>query len=207
MSRIEPAMSKTELVMDYIARHPGCRTRDIASALRVVDAKSVSGLMQGYVDKGLLVVARIEDGSAGKPMCEYRVSATVPDDWRKDPRLVSIRKRGEDRLTVVPASAPPGAQPAVARSNTGSLPSGTEVPPPEGPAVEPPAATAKPVAAGEHVDDAHGDDGQVSFALWSTGAFSINDGTDLLVLSKADTLRLYLYILGTVGFFDEPDAP
>lgn len=125
--------TNTDKALAYIARHPGCRSPEIAEAIGV-PASNITAILTSPVQAGYLVVCKVEQ--PGKvAMNEYRLSATVADDkvsWSEFRVANRARKpateatprpmrttaaakptapppKAETPATIAPASAPPPA--------------------------------------------------------------------------------------------------
>lgn len=106
--------TNTDKALAYIARHPGCRSPEIAEAIGV-PASNITAILTSPVQAGYLVVCKVEQ--PGKvAMNEYRLSATVADDkvsWSEF-RVANRNKRPATEATPRPmrtAAAKPAAPP------------------------------------------------------------------------------------------------
>lgn len=123
----EEPKTNVDKAVEYIAKHPGCRSQEIEEQCGI---KFASATLSPLVEAGYLVACKVEKPGS-PPTNEYRLSATVAADqvsWKE----FRIAKKAGVPLTKAPARPPRIAAPTPA------------APPPK--AETPPAAPAKAAA-------------------------------------------------------------
>lgn len=65
---------RIQLAIDYLRRHPGSRTADLAKAMDM-DSGVVQPTLKTAIDRGVIVVCKVEIPGHSRPINEYRISS------------------------------------------------------------------------------------------------------------------------------------
>lgn len=138
------ARSKVQIGLDYIARHPDCRSEALAAAIGCAP-REVHAYLRGPLDRGWVLTCVVS--RAGQtPTAQWRIAAAMPGSpgaaWREFTlgNARSLRAARQQATQAGSGANNPGSQPCGVSFGISS--------PPQGPAgVEPPARVKSPAPA------------------------------------------------------------
>lgn len=170
--------SKSKQALDYIAKSGSARSPQIAEAVGM-ETKNVMGLLRPYVDRGDLVMCKVEVPGQ-RSVNEYR-----PGAWAPNAFTPLGQKRARPQAKAILAEAVPATRIEPAVLDEAPLADlGLWEPEPDSP---PPAPPNEP---------------RIEFALWESGRLDIYDGAELFQIGPQDVSRLRRFL----GCFTEEVA-
>lgn len=224
--------SKIQRGVDYIAKHPGCRTQDLAKAMDTKQ-ENVIPTLQDAIKAGLILTCKVTRPGL-VPCNEFKLSTACPEGKGPDWREFKISQRTPKELKPIPQPVPRVHEAGKTQCVVGTTPAGRgEITPATeaattslasrfivaGPAVvEPPKLAEAPAeASSDEIDIAHSfhafdralveddsDSPPLRFAIDSQGYFRVErDGKTILQLAKSDTASLGLFMEGTSKIWEE----
>lgn len=182
--------SKRKQAMEFIAKAGTARSPQIAEAVGM-EAKNVMGLLRPYVERGDLVMCKVEVPGQ-RAVNEYRIGPGMPNGFTP---LGQTRRPQAKAIKNLYGFAP-GARPIIAAAAPAT-------------AIEPPVLDEAPLAdlgLWEPEPDSHPpappNEPRIEFALWESGRLDIYDGAELFQIGPQDVSRLRRFL----GCFTEEGA-
>lgn len=223
--------SKIQRGVDYIAKHPGCRTADLAKAMDT-KPENVIPTLQDAIKAGLILTCKVTRPGL-VPCNEFKLSTACPEGKAPDWREFKISQRAPKALKPIPPPVPRAHEAGKPECVVGTTPAGrgditpsasvatTSLAPRSTVAdlavVEPPKQATEPAKArSDEIDLNHSfhafdralvqDDNEpppLRFAIDSQGYFRIErDGKTILSLRPGDTASLGMFMEGTSSIWE-----
>ena len=187
--------SKIQLGIDYIAKHPGCRTDVIAVAMGC-ERKNVIPNLNEAIKYGLIVSCKVEV-SGTPPVNEFRLSASAPDGKAPDWKTWKKHNTAPERAAAT-TQAHRGANNG---SSGGSVTSQDNTFTGAAIAVEPPRPALQQAAAGSGVISIP-PDADLNLQIDSDGRLTIAQGDMEIQLRFKHTREIGRFMAATAGVWN-----